>query len=175
LMAACTTAGLRCRIRRRPWKAVGRPSFPSVRSAVALATALATDSMVAPPMAAKMLLGVKAVDVRQIRRPRPLSLLAQAPISNARRLIGPTARIALGRVLGVQVAIGSTCMGAIRGTSQTPRINDPWITSHLDCARRRQCCRLTAGSYPLGNARVNIGVARLAYVESAWPMRRCGL
>jgi flavin-dependent dehydrogenase len=110
------------------------PSFPSVSSAVPRTELDDRIRMVAADEGAKMLLGVKAVDVRHDSAGRASSLLLDsgAEIGCSSLIVADGARSPLGRVLGRQWHQETVYGVAIRGYIATPRSNEPWITSHLE-------------------------------------------
>ena len=112
--------------------------------------------MVAVDEGAKMMLGAKAVDVRHDSSGRVSSLILDdgAEIGCGELIVADGARSTLGRVLGREWHKQTVYGVAIRGYIATPRANEPWITSHLECAHpSARCCRATAGSSRWATAR----------------------
>jgi geranylgeranyl reductase family protein len=141
------------------------PSFPAVSSAVPRTELDDRIRMVAVDDGAKMLLGVKAVDVRHDSSGRVSSLLLDsgAEIGCRSLIVADGARSPLGRVLGRQWHQQTVYGVAVRGYIATPRADEPWITSHLEL--RSPEGRVLPGYgwiFPLGNGEVNIGVGALA-------------
>jgi menaquinone-9 beta-reductase len=141
------------------------PSFPAVSSAVPRTELDDRIRMVAVDDGAKMLLGVKAVDVRHDSSGRVSSLLLDsgAEIGCRSLIVADGARSPLGRVLGRQWHQQTVYGVAVRGYIATPRAHEPWITSHLEL--RSPEGRVLPGYgwiFPLGNGEVNIGVGALA-------------
>jgi menaquinone-9 beta-reductase len=141
------------------------PSFPAVSSAVPRTELDDRIRMVAVDDGAKMLLGVKAVDVRHDSSGRVSSLLLDsgAEIGCRTLIVADGARSPLGRVLGRQWHQETVYGVAVRGYIATPRASEPWITSHLEL--RSPEGRVLPGYgwiFPLGNGEVNIGVGALA-------------
>jgi geranylgeranyl reductase family protein len=141
------------------------PSFPAVSSAVPRTELDDRIRMVAADDGAKMLLGVKAVDVRHDSSGRVSSLLLDsgAEIGCRSLIVADGARSPLGRVLGRQWHQQTVYGVAVRGYIATPRADEPWITSHLEL--RSPEGRVLPGYgwiFPLGNGEVNIGVGALA-------------
>jgi geranylgeranyl reductase family protein len=141
------------------------PSFPAVSSAVPRVELDDRIRMVAVDEGAKMLLGVKAVDVRRDSSGRVSSLVLDsgAEIGCRSLIVADGARSTLGRVLGRQWHQETVYGVAVRGYIATPRADEPWITSHLEL--RSPQGRVLPGYgwiFPLGNGQVNIGVGALA-------------
>jgi menaquinone-9 beta-reductase len=141
------------------------PSFPSVSSAVPRTELDDRIRMVAADEGAKMLLGVKAIDVHHDSDGRVSSLVLDsgAEIGCTSLIVADGARSPLGRVLGRQWHQETVYGVAIRGYIATPRSSEPWITSHLEL--RSPEGRVLPGYgwiFPLGNGEVNIGVGALA-------------
>jgi menaquinone-9 beta-reductase len=141
------------------------PSFPAVSSAVPRTELDDRIRMVAADEGAKMLMGVKAVDVRHDSAGRVSSLLLDsgAEIGCRWLIVADGARSTLGRVLGRQWHQETVYGVAIRGYIATPRHDEPWITSHLEL--RSPEGRVLPGYgwiFPLGTGEVNIGVGALA-------------
>ena len=62
-------------------------------------------------------------------------------------IVADGARSTLGRVLGREWHRETVYGVAIRGYLASPRANEPWITSHLNCAPpTAPYCRVTGGS-----------------------------
>ncbi len=141
------------------------PSFPAVSSAVRRMELDDRIRMVAANDGAKMMLGVKAVDVRHDSSGRVSSVLLDsgAEVGCASLIVADGARSPLGRVLGRRWHQETVYGVAIRGYIATPRADEPWITSHLEL--RSPEGRVLPGYgwiFPLGNGEVNIGVGALA-------------
>ena len=112
--------------------------------------------MVAADAGAKMLLGVKVVDVRHDSAGHVSSLVLDsgAEIGCTSLIVADGARSPLGRVLGRQWHQETVYGVAIRGYIATPRSGEPWITSHLELrSRRAVCCPGTDGSSRWATAR----------------------
>ncbi len=141
------------------------PSFPSVSSAVPRTELDDRIRMLAVDDGAKMMLGVKAVDVHHDSSGRVSSLLLDsgAEIGCEDLIVADGARSTLGRVLGREWHKQTVYGVAIRGYIATPRANEPWITSHLEL--RSPDGEVLPGYgwiFPLGNGEVNIGIGALA-------------
>ena len=141
------------------------PSFPSTSSAVPRTELDDRIREVAADEGAKMLLGVKAVDVQHDSSGRVASLQLDsgASIGCTDLIVADGARSTLGRVLGREWHKETVYGVAIRGYIATPRSNEPWITSHLEL--RSPDGEVLPGYgwiFPLGNGEVNIGVGALA-------------
>lgn len=141
------------------------PSFPSTSSAVPRTELDDRIRMVAVDEGAKMMLGVKAVDVRHDSSGRVESVVLDsgASIGCAELIVADGARSTLGRVLGREWHQETVYGVAIRGYIATPRAAEPWITSHLEL--RSPEGKVLPGYgwiFPLGNGEVNIGVGALA-------------
>jgi geranylgeranyl reductase family protein len=141
------------------------PSFPSVSSAVPRTELDDRIRMAAADDGAKMLLGVKVVDVRHdsVGRVSSVVLDSGAEIGCTSLIVADGARSPLGRVLGRRWHQETVYGVAIRGYIGTPRSSEPWITSHLEL--RSPQGRVLPGYgwiFPLGNGEVNIGVGALA-------------
>lgn len=141
------------------------PSFPAVSSAAPRTELDDRIRMVAVDEGAKMLLGVKAVDVQRDSSGRvsSLTLDSGAEIGCTSLIVADGARSTFGRVLGRQWHQQTVYGVAIRGYIATPRHDEPWITSHLEL--RSPQGRVLPGYgwiFPLGNGEVNIGVGALA-------------
>lgn len=145
-----------------PWPG---PSFPSTSSAVPRTELDDRIRMVAVDEGAKMMLGVKAVDVHHDSsgRVESVALDSGAEIGCAELIVADGARSTLGRVLGREWHQETVYGVAIRGYIATPRAAEPWITSHLEL--RSPEGKVLPGYgwiFPLGNGEVNIGVGALA-------------
>ncbi len=145
-----------------PWPG---PSFPSTGSAVPRVELDDRIRSVAADDGAKMLLGVKAVDVSHNSSGRVDSLVLDsgASIGCTELIVADGARSTLGRVLGRRWHQETVYGVAVRGYLATPRGDEPWITSHLEL--RSPEGRVLPGYgwiFPLGNGEVNIGVGALA-------------
>ena len=141
------------------------PSFPSHSSAVARTELDDRIRRVAEAHGARMLLGVKAVDVSRDERQRVRSvLLADGTEVTCRDLIvADGARSTLGRTLGRQWHQETVYGVAARGYLASPRHGDPWMTSHLELRSPEGAVLPGYGwIFPLGNGEVNIGVGALS-------------
>ena len=141
------------------------PSFPSTGSAVPRVELDERIRSVAADDGAKMLLGVKAVDVEHDSsgRVEALVLDSGATIGLGDLIVADGARSTLGRVLGRRWHQETVYGVAVRGYIATPRSHEPWITSHLEL--RSPEGKVLPGYgwiFPLGNGEVNIGVGALA-------------
>ena len=141
------------------------PSFPSTGSAVPRVELDDRIRSVAADDGAKMLLGVKAVDVSHDSSGRVDSLVLDsgASIGCTELIVADGARSTLGRVLGRRWHQETVYGVAVRGYMATPRGDEPWITSHLEL--RSPEGKVLPGYgwiFPLGNGEVNIGVGALA-------------
>ncbi len=141
------------------------PSFPATSSAVPRTELDDRIRQVAADSGAKMLLGVKAVDVEHdaTGRVRTLKLDDGQEIGVGELIVADGARSTLGRVLGRQWHQETVYGVAIRAYIATPRHAEPWITSHLEL--RSPAGEVLPGYgwiFPLGNGDVNIGVGALA-------------
>ncbi|OBK79671.1 menaquinone reductase [Mycobacterium sp. 1164985.4] len=141
------------------------PLFPSTSSAVPRTELDDRIRMVAVDEGAKMMLGVKAVDVHHDSSGRVESVVLDsgAEIGCAELIVADGARSTLGRVLGREWHQETVYGVAIRGYIATPRAAEPWITSHLEL--RSPEGKVLPGYgwiFPLGNGEVNIGVGALA-------------
>jgi len=141
------------------------PSFPSTGSAVPRTELDERIRQVAVDAGARMLLGVKAVDVERDATGRVTSVTLDDGTSVGCRelIVADGARSTLGRVLGRQWHKETVYGVAIRGYVASPRTNEPWITSHLEL--RSPAGEVLPGYgwiFPLGNGEVNIGVGALA-------------
>ncbi len=145
-----------------PWPG---PSFPSTGSAVPRTELDDRIRQVAEDSGAKMLLGVKAVDVEHDSAGRVTAVvLADGSRVACRALIvADGVRSTLGRALGREWHQETVYGVAARGYVASPRADEPWISSDLEL-------RSTEGAvlpgygwiFPLGNGEVNIGVGALA-------------
>ncbi|MHC9290887.1 menaquinone reductase [Mycobacterium sp. LTG2003] len=145
-----------------PWPG---PSFPSTGSAVPRTELDDRIRSVAADDGAKMLLGVKAVDVDHDSQGRVDTVLLDdgRAVRCTELIVADGARSTLGRVLGRTWHKETVYGVAIRGYIATPRANEPWITSHLEL--RSPEGKVLPGYgwiFPLGNGEVNIGVGALA-------------
>jgi geranylgeranyl reductase family protein len=141
------------------------PSFPATSSAVPRTELDDRIRQVAADSGAKMLLGVKAVDVAHdvTGRVRTLKLDDGQEVSCAELVVADGARSTLGRVLGRQWHQETVYGVAIRAYLETPRHAEPWITSHLELrSPEGEVLPGYGWIFPLGNGDVNIGVGALA-------------
>jgi geranylgeranyl reductase family protein len=141
------------------------PSFPATGSAVPRTELDERIRRVAVDDGAKMLLGVKAVDVSHDSSGRATSVTLEggATIECQQLIVADGARSTLGRVLGREWHKETVYGVAIRGYIASPRSSEPWITSHLEL--RSPTGEVLPGYgwiFPLGNGEVNIGVGALA-------------
>lgn len=141
------------------------PSFPSTSSAVPRTELDDRIRMVAADDGAKMMLGVKAVDVQRDSKGRVSAVVLDsgAEIGCTELIVADGARSTLGRVLGRRWHQETVYGVAVRGYIATPRASEPWITSHLEL--RSPEGKVLPGYgwiFPLGNGEVNIGVGALA-------------
>ncbi len=144
------------------------PAFPATGSAVPRTELDDRIRQVAEDAGAKMLLGVKVVDVERDSTGRVGAVvLSDGSRVRCRTLIvADGARSTLGRVLGRQWHQETVYGVAVRGYLDSPRADEPWISSDLEL-------RSTDGAvlpgygwiFPLGNGRVNLGVGALATVK----------
>jgi geranylgeranyl reductase family protein len=144
------------------------PSFPSTGSAVPRTELDDRIRQVAEAAGAKMLLGVKAVDVERDAAGRVSALVLDdgAVVRRRTLIVADGARSTLGRVLGRQWHQETVYGVAARAYLASPRADEPWISSDLEL-------RSTDGTvlpgygwiFPLGNGEVNIGVGALATVK----------
>ncbi|KUI45762.1 FAD-linked oxidoreductase [Mycobacterium sp. GA-1199] len=144
------------------------PSFPSTSSAVPRTELDDRIRMVAVDDGVKMMLGVKAVDVRHDAsgRVEAVTLDSGAEIGCRELIVADGARSTLGRVLGREWHQETVYGVAIRGYIATPRASEPWITSHLELRSPEGAVLPGYGwIFPLGNGEVNIGVGALATVK----------
>ena len=141
------------------------PSFPPTGSAVPRTELDERIRQVAVADGAKMLLGVKAVDVEHDSGGRVTSVVLAdgTSVGCAHLIVADGVRSTLGRVLGREWHRETVYGVAIRGYLATPRSDEPWITSHLEL-RSPQGDLLPGYGwiFPLGNGEVNIGVGALA-------------
>ena len=145
-----------------PWPG---PSFPTTSSAVPRTELDDRIRMVAVDDGAKMMLGVKAVDVHHDSAGRVSSVLLDsgAEIGCTDLIVADGARSTLGRVLGREWHKETVYGVAIRGYIATPRASEPWITSHLELrSPEGEVLPGYGWIFPLGNGEVNIGVGALA-------------
>ena len=141
------------------------PSFPATSSAVPRTELDDRIRQVAADSGAKMLLGVKAVDVEHdaTGRVRTLQLDDGQEIGVGELVVADGARSTLGRVLGRQWHQETVYGVAIRAYIETPRHAEPWITSHLELrSPEGEVLPGYGWIFPLGNGEVNIGVGALA-------------
>jgi menaquinone-9 beta-reductase len=141
------------------------PSFPPSSSAVPRTELDERIRLVAVDDGAKMMLGVKAVDIQRDSAGRVTGVVLDSGevVQCAHLIVADGARSTLGRALGREWHKETVYGVAIRGYIATPRSDEPWITSHLEL-------RSPAGDvlpgygwiFPLGNGEVNIGVGALA-------------
>jgi geranylgeranyl reductase family protein len=141
------------------------PSFPPTSSAVPRTELDDRIRMVAADDGAKMMLGVKAVDVKHDSSGRVSSVVLDdgGEIHCTHLVVADGVRSTLGRALGRTWHRETVYGTAIRGYLATPRANEPWITSHLEL--RSPGGDVLPGYgwiFPLGNGEVNIGVGTLA-------------
>ncbi|MCV7320279.1 FAD-linked oxidoreductase [Mycolicibacterium confluentis] len=145
-----------------PWPG---PSFPSTGSAVPRTELDDRIRQVAEDSGAKMLLGVKAVDVEHdsVGRVTAVVLADGSRVECRALIVADGVRSTLGRVLGREWHQETVYGVAARGYVASPRADEPWISSDLEL-------RSTEGAvlpgygwiFPLGNGEVNIGVGALA-------------
>jgi menaquinone-9 beta-reductase len=141
------------------------PSFPKASSAVPRTELDDRIRMVAVNDGAKMMMGVKAVDVHHDSTGRVASVLLDsgAEIGCADLIVADGARSTVGRLLGRQWHQETVYGVAIRGYIATPRAGEPWITSHLELrSPQGEVLPGYGWIFPLGNGEVNIGVGALA-------------
>lgn len=141
------------------------PSFPANGSAVPRTELDERIRQVAEDSGAKMLLGVKAVDVEydSTGAVSAVVLADGSTVTCTHLIVADGARSPLGRALGRQWHQETVYGVAVRGYLSSPRSNEPWISSDLEL-------RSTDGDvlpgygwiFPLGNGEVNIGVGALA-------------
>lgn len=144
------------------------PSFPSTGSAVPRTELDDTIRQVASASGAKMLLGIKAVDVQRDSRGRVSAVVLAdgSRVDCAALIVADGVRSTLGRVLGRQWHRETVYGVAARGYLASARADEPWISSDLEL-------RSVSGDvlpgygwiFPLGNGEVNIGVGALATVK----------
>jgi menaquinone-9 beta-reductase len=141
------------------------PSFPARGSAVPRTELDDRIRQVAQAAGAKMMLGVKAVDVEHDSSGRVSSVvLADGTVVGCRSLIvADGARSPLGRVLGRNWHQKTVYGVAARGYLASPRAGEPWISSDLELRSADGAVLPGYGwIFPLGNGEVNIGVGALA-------------
>ena len=141
------------------------PSFPATGSAVPRTELDERIRSVAVDDGAQMLLGTKAVGVSRDSGGRVTSVTLDdgSEVGCQELIVADGARSTLGRTLGREWHRETVYGVAIRGYLQTPRSNEPWITSHLEL--RAPSGEVLPGYgwiFPLGNGEVNIGVGALA-------------
>ena len=144
------------------------PSFPATGSAVPRTELDERIRQVAQDSGARMLLGVKAVDVERDADGRVSAVvLADGSTVGCRTLIvADGARSTLGRVLGRQWHKQTVYGVAARGYLASARADEPWISSDLEL--RSVDGDVLPGYgwiFPLGNGEVNIGVGALATLK----------
>ena len=140
------------------------PSFPPTSSAVPRTELDDRIRTVAADDGARMLLGVKAVDVvRDSGRVTAVVLADGREIRCQQLIVADGVRSTLGRVLGREWHRETVYGTAIRAYVSTPRADEPWITSHLELRSPDGAVLPGYGwIFPLGNGEVNIGVGALA-------------
>jgi menaquinone-9 beta-reductase len=141
------------------------PSFSNTSSAVPRTELDDRIRTVAANDGAKMMLGVKVVDVHHDSTGRVSSLLLDtgAEVGCENLVVADGARSTLGRVLGRKWHKETVYGVAIRGYIGSPRANEPWITSHLELrSPENEVLPGYGWIFPLGNGEVNIGVGALA-------------
>ena len=141
------------------------PSFPSTGSAVARVELDDRIRKVAEDSGARMLLGVKVVGAHYDSASRVVSvLLADGTEVGCRELIvADGARSSLGRKLGRRWHQETVYGVAARGYLESPRGDEPWLTSHLELRSPDGAVLPGYGwIFPLGNGEVNIGVGALS-------------
>lgn len=144
------------------------PSFPATGSAVPRTELDERIRQVAQASGARMLLGVKAVDVEYDsgRRVRAVVLDDGTRIQCRSLIVADGARSTLGRVLGRQWHQETVYGVAARGYLASPRADEPWISSDLELRSVDGAVLPGYGwIFPLGNGEVNIGVGALATVK----------
>ncbi len=141
------------------------PSFPSTGSAVARLELDDRIRKVAEDSGSRMLLGVKAVSAHHDSTGRVVSvMLANGSELGCRELIvADGARSPLGRKLGRRWHQETVYGVAARGYLESPRGDEPWLTSHLELRSPDGAVLPGYGwVFPLGNGAVNIGVGALS-------------
>ncbi len=141
------------------------PSFPSTGSAVARLELDDRIRKVAEDSGARMLLGIKAVAAHHDSAGRVVSVvLADGSELGCRELIvADGARSPLGRKLGRRWHQETVYGVAARGYLESPRGDEPWLTSHLELRSPDGAVLPGYGwIFPLGNGAVNIGVGALS-------------
>lgn len=141
------------------------PSFPSTGSAVARTELDDRIRSVAADDGAKMMLGVKAVDVRHDSSGAVSAVVLDNgdEVGVGTLIVADGARSTLGRVLGREWHQETVYGVAVRGYLASPRSHEPWITSHLELRSPEGTVLPGYGwIFPLGNGEVNIGVGALA-------------
>lgn len=144
------------------------PSFPATGSAVPRTELDDRIRQVAEASGARMLMGVKAVDVERDSSGRVDSLVLGdgARVRCRTVIVADGVRSTLGRTLGRQWHQETVYGVAARAYLASPRADEPWISSDLEL-------RSTDGAvlpgygwvFPLGNGEVNIGVGALATLK----------
>lgn len=141
------------------------PSFPGTGSAVPRTELDDRVRMVAEESGARMLLGFKAVGAQHDSSGRvcTVQLAGGGEVSCRSLIVADGARSPLGRALG-RVWHQRTVYGvAARGYLDSPRHDEPWLTSHLELRGPDGVVLPGYGwIFPLGNGQVNIGVGALA-------------
>ncbi|WP_420109383.1 menaquinone reductase [Mycolicibacter arupensis] len=144
------------------------PSFPATGSAAPRTELDERIRKVAEDSGARMLLGVKAVDVSRDAsgRVRSIVLGDGSQVACQTLIVADGARSTLGRVLGRQWHQETVYGVAARGYLASPRSDEPWLTSHLELRSPEGTVLPGYGwIFPLGNGEVNIGVGALATVK----------
>lgn len=145
-----------------PWPG---PSFPATSSAVPRTELDDRIRSVAADDGAKMMLGVKAVDVKHASSGRVDAVVLDdgSTVSCNHLIVADGARSTLGRVLGREWHRDTVYGVAVRAYIASPRAAEPWITSHLELrSPEGQVLPGYGWIFPLGNGEVNIGVGALA-------------
>jgi menaquinone-9 beta-reductase len=142
--------------------------FPAVSSAVPRTELDDRIRQVAADSGARMILGVKAVDVQRDSSGRvsAVTLADGAEVRCRTLIVADGARSTLGRVLGRQWHQDTVYGVAARGYLTSPRADEPWISSDLEL--RAVSGEVLPGYgwiFPLGNGEVNIGVGALATLK----------
>jgi menaquinone-9 beta-reductase len=148
-----------------PWPDGG---FPDSSSAVPRTELDDRIRQVAADAGARMILGVKAVDVHRDSSGHvsAVTLADGSTVSCRSLIVADGARSTLGRVLGRQWHQNTVYGVAARGYLASPRGNEPWISSDLEL--RAVSGEVLPGYgwiFPLGNGEVNIGVGALATLK----------
>ena len=143
-------------------------AFPSTSSAAPRTELDDRIRKVAEESGARMLLGVKVVDVQRGAdgRVRSVVLADGTEVSCRQLIVADGARSTLGRVLGRRWHQETAYGVAARGYLASPRSDEPWLTSHLELRSPEGAVLPGYGwIFPLGNGEVNIGVGALATVK----------